>query len=389
MKTPILASALFAVLLLGGCAQPTETSSYPPKETLPATVAEVSRKDLVGYAFFDGKVFAPPGISSDVLAPYDLPVEKVYVAVGQRVNKGTPLMKLTMPGASESMTIAQTNQSSAKAAYDAAVASQSERVRTAEAALKAAREAEATAKRDAMGGTTSDLDAATQARVDAETELSAARAERDSNTWGERQALAAANEYLGDVRSGSNQGIIRAPISGTVVRLEAKTGMNAAARQLLATVVNLDKIQIQGTVRPDMAKEVQKGSKILIALDGANSDPFEGEVSDISVLPPAEGQASSGYLAVIAFDNRKGVVQPGSKIKRLGLRTGEVDNALVVPAGAITKNEAGQMVAFVKEGSGWVEHVIETGITDGAVVEVKSGVKEGDAVRVRELTVSL
>lgn len=389
MKTPTLLAGMAALIVMTGCAGPTTAASSASKtETLPATTAEVARKDLVGYDFFDGKVFAPNGIQADVMAPYDLPVEKIFVTVGQHVGKGAPLVKLTMPGVQESLTIAQANRSTAKAAYDTALSAQSERVTNAAATLKQMRDEEAAAKADAANGGTADVNAAVQARVDAEKELAAAKAERDSNTWGERQALEAANSYLADIRAGTNQGIIRSPIAGTVTRLEAKSGMQATAKQTLATVVNLEKLQIQGTVPPEMAQDVKKGSKVLVALDGANSDPFEGEVSDISVLPPSEGQASPGYLAVIAFDNRKGVVQLGAKIKRLGLRTGTVDDALVVPVGAISKNAQGQMVAFVKDGTNWIERPVEVGITDGALIQIKSGVKEGDSVQVREITVS-
>jgi len=389
MKTASLSSALIISLVVVGCGPTPRAASITPVETLPATTAEVARKDLVGYSFFDGKVFAPPGTQSDVLSPYDLPVDKVFVSVGQRVGKGAPLVRLTMPGTKESLTMAEANRTSARAAYNAAVSGHSDRVTSAQSALKEARAAEAAARQDVANGGSSDLESATQARMDAERELSAAVAERDANTWAERQALGIADEYVADARSGANQGMLRAPISGTVVKVEAKAGNPATARQLLVSIVNVDKVQIQGTVPPSMAKEVQKGSKVLIALDGPNSDPFDGTVTDISVLPPSAGQTSPGYLAVIAFDNHKGVVLPGVKIKRLGLRMGSVQDALVVPAGAIAKNKAGTLVTYVKDGNNWMERPVETGLSDGALVQIKSGVKEGDVVRVQSTTVAL
>jgi len=388
MKAKILSAAIVAAIAMG-CAPTDGEGRVSRKETLPASTAEVTRTDLVGFTFFDGKVVAPPGIHADVLAPYDLPVEKVYVSVGDRVGKGAPLVKLTMPGAAQSLQMAESNERSARSAYNTALSSQSERVRAAESALRDAQAAEKAARQDVLNGGTSDIEAATQARVAAEEELKAARAERDSNVMAEKQALALANEHLAEVKAGTSEGILRSPISGVITKLDAKVGMSAQSRQLLATVVEVDKIEVQGTVPPDRAGEVEKGSKILIAMEGVDSDPFEGTVSDLSVLPPSEGQASPGYLAVIAFDNRKGQILPGMKIKRLGLRTGKVEDALAIPLGAITRKDSGDLVAYVRNGEEWVEKKIETGLSDGAMVQIKSGLNEGETVRVREITVSL
>lgn len=389
MKAKLLGASLLAAYLVVGCAPQNGGGPVSKTETLPASTAEVARQDLVGFKFFDGKVVAPPGIQSDLVAPYELPIEKIYVSVGQRVGKGAPIVKLTMPGAAESLAMAESHQNSAQSSYSAALQANSERVKAAEAALSEARAAEKAARQDVLNGGGSDVTAATEARMEAERELAAARAERDSNTFAERQNLAAANEHLSDMRAGTNQGILRAPISGVVTKLEAKTGLKTTARQLLATVVNVDKIEVQGTVPPDLASEVKEGSKILIALEGMDSDPFEGRITDMSVLPPREGQASPGYLAVISFDNRKGQILPGMNIKRLGVQTGKVEDALVVPLGAITRGEKGELYAHVRNGDQWVQKKIETGLSDGAMVQIKSGLNEGETVRVREITVSL
>lgn len=390
MKGKLLSTAFLAACVLVGCAPKVATTNDTPKETLPPTTAEVARKDLIGYAFFDGKVYTPPGVQSDVLAPYELPIEKVYVSAGQRVGKGAPLVKLTMPGTKESLAMAEANRDSARAAYAAAQSGvNSDRVTAAQSALKDARAAEAAARAEVSNGGMADVEAATQMRIAAEQELAAARAEAGNATYAERQALAIAEEYLSDARSGANQGILRAPISGVVTKVEAKAGMKSTSRQLLVTIINVDKVQIQGTVPPDLAKEAVKGSNVLIALDGANSDPFEGTITELSVLPPSEGQASAGYLAVISFDNSRGKVLPGAAIKRLALRLGKADDALVVPVGAIAKNKDGDMVATVRQGEEWVERKVTTGLTDGALIQVKDGLKDGDVVRVGAVTVAM
>lgn len=386
-SVPTLCVAAIA-LAVSGCQPKTTVSAPSDVKTVPATTAEVARKDVTGYVFFDGKVYLPDGTQGEVVSPYDVPISDVYVREGDRVGRGAPIAKMDLPGADESLSMAKASYESARTTYNQSLSANNAPVQEAERMLKEARTAESAAKADVLNGGSSDVAAATAERIAAEQNLKMARSEVDNTVRAERQALNSAEAYWKEARAGSREGMLKSPISGTVVRIDAKPGVKATARQSIASIIDLSQIQIQGTVPPAHADEVKKGSKILIALDGPNSDPFEGEVTDYSVLPPADGQTSAGYLAVIKFDNSKGKVRPGMNIKRLGLRTGKVENAMVIPVGAVSKNDAGKMVTFVKSGTEWVERIIEIGLSDGALTEVKSGLKEGDVVRVNAQTIS-
>ncbi len=378
-----------AALALASCTPP-PTSGGATGTTVktPPTTAEVIRKDLVGYVYFDGKVVVPNGAQATVLSPYDLAISEVLTSVGKRVNRGETIVKLSIPSADVAVAQAQANVQSAQSAYSAAQSANSTPVREAQRLLDEARAAERAARADVQSGGSADVVGATEARMAAEAAVAAARREAAAMAGPERQALDAANEYLKDARAGARMANVRSPISGTITSLEAKVGEPTKSKQVLANIVDLDAIRVQGVVPPEHADLVKKGTKVLIALDGENSDPFEGEVREVSVLPPSEGQKSSGYLAVIDFNNNKGVVQVGSIIKRLGVRSGKVEAALVVPIGAVTKDEDGKSVVYVQKGSDWTPVLVETGISDGALIEIKSGLSEGDKVRVGSVTLT-
>lgn len=163
--------------------------------------------------------------------------------------------------------------------------------------------------------------------------------------------------------------------------LAAKPGMMANANEPLATIVNFDKVRVQGLVPPELKDLVVKDSHVIIAMNGESSDPLDGIVLDVSVVPPSEGQKSPGYLTVIEFVNPERMVQPSYSVKRIGVKTGTVSNVLVVPVGAVVTKD-GKSFISVKEGESWVEKPVEIGVTDGALVEIKSGINEGDQVRV-------
>ena len=353
-----------------GAAKPTET------------VANVARKDLEGFVYFDGKIYIPPEAQGTAFAPHTLTVSEVTTSVGKRVSKGQTLAMLTIPQAEANLSSAESNYRATQAAYAAARSGNESGIAEARMALREAREAEKLARAAAQSGATTDLQAATETRIVAEQNLRAAEAELDSKTLAERQAVAIAAEYLKDARTGANVARVRAPITGTVITFEAKVGMEVKAMQPLGTVADLTKIELHGMVPAEHADIVKVGVPVVVSLEGPDANPFDGRIREIAVVPPAEGQRSSGYLAIVSFDNSKAGVLPGSVIKRIGVRTGKVKDVLVVPVGALAKDKDGKTVVHVKKGESWLATPVEVGISDGALVEIRSGVFDGDVVRV-------
>lgn len=376
---------LYAATILGlvwmsiGCQMPAgDKVVAKPVET----AANVARKDLEGFVYFDGKVFVPANAQGTAYAPDTLTVGEVSTSVGKRVSKGQTLATLTMPAATANLSAAESNYRSSQAAYQAAVAANGSSVSEARATLREAREAERLARAAAQSGASTDLTAVTETRIVAEQNLRLAQADLDSKTLAEREAVAIAYEYLKDARSGANVARVRSPITGTVISFDAKPGMQVKAMQALATIADLGKIEVHGTFAAEHADVVKVGVPVVISLEGPDANPFDGRVREVSILPPAEGQRAAGYLAVIGFDNSKGVVLPGAKIKRIGVRTGKAKDVLVVPVGALAKGEDGKPIVYTMKGDTWLAVPVEVGISDGALVEIRKGLFDGDVVRV-------
>jgi multidrug efflux pump subunit AcrA (membrane-fusion protein) len=229
-------------------------------------------------------------------------------------------------------------------------------------------------------GGAADVDAATQNRVDAENALKQAQQQLSDTVQPSKDALNASVSELETARQDAQKGIVRAPITGTIVGLEAKPGLSAKSKQPLAEIINFNLVRVQGTVPPELKDQVKRLSHVIVALNGQSSAPLDGRVTEVKVVPPVAGQSGSSYLAVIEFVNPGSSVTQSTSVKRIGVKTGEVKGALVVPASAVTQRD-GKSYVSVQKGNDWVQVPVETGLSDGALVEIKSGVSESDIVK--------
>ncbi|HEY3782584.1 MAG TPA: efflux RND transporter periplasmic adaptor subunit [Fimbriimonadaceae bacterium] len=376
--------ALFAVVALAGCNGVTTSNSTPEgtgTAVAQTTTATVKRQDVTGYDFFSGKMVIPDTAQANASSPFDTPVEAVPVTLGKIVEKGQTLVKLTIPGADEATTQAKADLSSAKSSLSTQKAANSGPVDQAKQALADAKTAEQQAKDTVANGGTADVDAATQARVQAEQDLQTAEQQLNQNLQGSKTDVNETAEELAMVRADARKGLVRAPISGTIVALTAKPGMAAKANDTLATIINFAAVRIQGSVPAAMKDQVVPGAHVIIAMNGASSEPVDGRVLNVTVAPPSAGQRSGGYLAEIRFTNPRQIITPAQTIKSIGVRTGQDRNVLVVPANAVIKSNGKSMVKVQKNGN-WVDTPVETGLSDDVVTEIKSGLNEGDTVQV-------
>ena len=364
---------------MAGCnpAPPTTPTSNAPSST-----AVVKQQDLTGYRFFDGKLVIPSSAQASAYSPYDTPIVSVMTSNGKYVERGEPIVKLTIPGADQATIQAKANATVANSTLSDQKNLASGPVTAAQQALKDAQAAEKAAQDTVAAGGTADVPGATQARMDAEAALRQAQLQMQQNLEPAKQLAASSDAQLQEVKADAAQGIVRAPISGTVVSLAAKPGMNAKSKQELATLIDFSATRVQATVPPELKGVILKGSRVIIAMSGPSAEPLDGRVLSVRVTPPAAGEQSSGYLAEIRFTNPQSMAQPSTQVSRVGIKTGHVKNVLVVPVAAVFTKDGASMVNLQK-GSEWIPAKVSTGLSDGNLIEIKSGVAQGDVVQIR------
>jgi multidrug efflux pump subunit AcrA (membrane-fusion protein) len=384
--------ALAALTALAGCSQngSVNAANRAASQPQPATV---TRRDIVGQIPLTGEIVTPPSARADVLPPFHTAVEKVNKTVGDAVSKGDVLVQLSLPSAEQyheqtkaTLQQAETDYANAKNQYQAAVTAARKQLDAAQAAAKAAQQNSTTTYQpDGTVTTTtapsapSTPPAASSDVAAAQAELRQAQADYAANMLPYKQRLEEARAANAQARATEKQGYVRSPITGTVLALNAQPGkvVGEDAKQPIATVVDLSAIQVQSPMDANQASFVKKDMDVKLTFDEIPGKTFTGQVHQITTNPDTKQ-----YVAVIQFANTDAQVKPGMH-PRVGVLTGQkAEDALSVPAAAVDRSSDGKWTVQVQRNGKWETVPVEVGITDGQFTQIKSGVNEGDTVKV-------
>lgn len=192
---------------------------------------------------------------------------------------------------------------------------------------------------------------------------------------------------------------IKSPISGQVILKNKKKGDTIdpsadATKGALAIVYDLSAMTFRMNVDELQIRNISVGQKVRITADALPGEVIEGKVEKIGLNSTTTNGVST-YPVSIRID-KTGKLLPGMNVTGK-IITAKADNALMVPAGAIMrdnivyikskqekakKNEKEKAASADGVPDGFREAEVEVGISDGANVEIKSGLKEGDEVYV-------
>ena len=184
---------------------------------------------------------------------------------------------------------------------------------------------------------------------------------------------------------------ISAPISGRIGRSLVTTGglVSASQATALATIQKIDSVYVdisqtsaeilklrQQLSQGDLSRGDGAASVQLILEDGSIY-PAEGRLqfTDVSVDPETGSQTIRAL-----FPNKSSILQPGMFV-RARLVEGSLQDGIVVPQRAVSRDEKGQAVVMIVGQDGKVMlKPIEVGQVIGNNWLVKSGLKPGDKV---------
>jgi multidrug efflux pump subunit AcrA (membrane-fusion protein) len=346
------------------------------------TQADVARRDIVAYDTFAGELHVPPQSQAVVFAPYRAPVERVMTSVGQRVSRGDALLELSIPDARAGYEEARAAVRAAETALANARAQMQGPLRDAERQLEQARATERQLRQqtDPMGDATA-LVNARQNRESAEQAVQLARADLRASLQPFELQLEQARAAFRAAQEGRRLGIVNAPIAGTVLSLEATAGqvVGTDRERPLAQIVDLSAIRVHAMLEPDVRARVEEGSDVVVRFAGVE-EPMEGTIRSIRVLPAAPNQPVR-HRAEISFRNLHGLVKPESRVESVAVEIDRVENVLSVPVRAIVRDQEGHPTVHAWRQNQWVPVRVETGLSDGAFVEIRAGLQEGETVQ--------
>ena len=143
------------------------------------------------------------------------------------------------------------------------------------------------------------------------------------------------------------------------------------------TIAGTDVMMMELSVSEDEVSELELGEAATVTVD-ATGNSYDAEVSYISQVG-SYSNGSSTFTVRVSFDNDGSVKLGMSSSVEIPLDRAE--NVIAVPVGAVS-TRGGSSYVTVKKDDGEETVEVETGISNGSFIEIKSGLEEGDTVLV-------
>ncbi|HEX9108649.1 MAG TPA: efflux RND transporter periplasmic adaptor subunit [Longimicrobiales bacterium] len=361
-RIALAVALLAAVAPLGACSHganedaQASTGNADALTLPPAQRSRVQSIPVAATAYFmtihtTGTVAFDADQSTAVLAPISGPVTSIVAQPGAQVAKGQALAYVSSP-----------DFAAAVAGYRKALATYTNARRVADLDEQLFKN-DAIARRDLDQAQTD----ASNAQADVESALGQLRA-----LGVDPQAAMAANA-AGQVI----QGVIRAPISGTLVEKLITPGqLLQAGTTPCFTIADLSKVWVMGNVFSSDLEHVQVGDRVTVTTS-AFPTPFPGTVDYIAALVDPNTKATQVRILV---------PNPAHELKRdmyvnVAIESRRREQGLLVPVSAVLRDDDNQPFVYVDQGNGTF---LRRGIVLGERVadhySVASGVNAGERV---------
>lgn len=172
---------------------------------------------------------------------------------------------------------------------------------------------------------------------------------------------------------------IKSPIDGILDDRFVDAGEMAAPGVPIARIVKIRTVKVVVNVPERYAGRIKPGSHLQLTVLAYPSEVFEGRVAFIGTTISPDNRTFSIEALV---SNPAGKLKP-EMIARVKLALAVQPRALVVDESIVQQVDRNKFVVYVENGGIAQERVVQLGGRDGNVVEIVSGLKEGDRVIVR------
>ena len=210
------------------------------------------------------------------------------------------------------------------------------------------------------------------------------------------QQVAQARATVKRAQTNLGYATITSPIDGVVLSKSVEEGQTVAASfstpELFTIAQDLTNMQVIADIDEADIGGVKTGQRVTFTVDAFPDDTFQGSVKQVRQQATTESNVVT-YEVVISAPNNSLKLKPGLTAN-VTIFTLEKNNVLAVPAKALrfTPNAAlltpdqviedcqGDFKVWTREGNTFKAHKVSTGITNGVLTEILSGVTEGTEV---------
>ncbi len=190
----------------------------------------------------------------------------------------------------------------------------------------------------------------------------------------------AAESAVKTVQSQLGKSTIRAPFSGVIDNVIKDQGTVVAPGpgSEVFRIVNLSDMYVEVDVPENYLGNIKVGKEAKVFF------PALGDTLDSKIRQTGNfiNPSNRAFTVEVAVPNKKGVIKP-NLTARVSLNDYTSDAAILIPQGIISENAEGEQYVYVAENNEGDKavakrRIIETGKTQGSLVEVVSGISSGN-----------
>lgn len=350
----LIVAASFAA---SGCSSKGNSAPTATKPAIAVEAATVAAADLVEGIEVTGSL--EPKFFADVKTQIPGLIKQIYVTEWVRVRKGQLLARIDVAETEALVKRAEAGVESAKANL-----AQSQVV-----LVRAEREEARTLNLKASG-------LATQQAVDeATTETAAAKARISAS----RALIIAAEEEGRQARARLNKGLVTAPLDGVVALRAVNVGdlaSDAAAGAPIFKIVDNRLLNLTVTVPSSAAAQVKTGQTLEFVVDSLPGKTFTGRVMFIN----PELSAADRSLKIIAEVQNSPELLKGGLFAKGRIVIGKRSGVTQVPRNTLLGWDLakGTATVFVTDNNIARQRPVTTGVVNGDLVEIKTGLQAGE-----------
>ncbi|MCU0857665.1 MAG: efflux RND transporter periplasmic adaptor subunit [Pontiellaceae bacterium] len=164
---------------------------------------------------------------------------------------------------------------------------------------------------------------------------------------------------------------LTAPLAGTVISKNVSVGESAGEDTVLFEIADLSTVWVEVNVFPQYQQVVRPGSSVqLIAPDGDTAQTV------IEYVSPLVSPETRTFKARCVLNNSGKDFAPGSFV-RAQIRVESVQAAVRVEKEAV-QTVSGATIVFIQDEHGTEPRDVQTGLSDGSYVEIKTGLQAGE-----------
>lgn len=189
----------------------------------------------------------------------------------------------------------------------------------------------------------------------------------------QKAALALARKAVTDT-------VVRSPISGAVKEKHASRGSYLTVNGKIVTLVKINPLRLRAEIPESSAAAVRIGQTINVSVDAFPNRTFAGRVVRIG---PSLDEKTRALTVEAEVANSGNLLRPGMFAKSQ-LITSQNAPAVMIPQRAVV-TAAGLSKVFVIDNGKAVERIVKTGATDGDLIEIVEGLKDGETIATSNL----